>query len=137
MLVVAMLEEIGWRVYLLPKLMLRSAPVIAAAAVAAAWFAWHLPKFGVGPLFVMLLAIACLANTVIMTAMIVAPGWGLPACIVLHGSFNLSQVVIDPVTASMPVQYGAFAAVTIISSAIATIIFFAQRSWFLRVPEGN
>ena len=42
-------EEIGWRGYLLPRLQSRHSPLVATLIVAAAWAAWHFPKFLVVP----------------------------------------------------------------------------------------
>ena len=47
--IVALLEEIGWRGWLTPTLLARMTPLAASILVALGWFAWHAPKFAIGP----------------------------------------------------------------------------------------
>jgi len=135
LLVVALLEEIGWRGHLVPVLAARLAPIAVALLVALAWFFWHLPKFGIGPLFVAMLAIGGLANSILLTRLLYARGGGLVGCIVLHASFNTAETVIDPNATSMPAQYGAFAAVIAVSVVAAAIAWHRNRDWFHARPR--
>lgn len=135
LLVVALLEEIGWRGHLVPVLAARLAPIAVALLVALAWFFWHLPKFGIGPLFVAMLAIGGLTNSILLTRLLYARGGGLVGCIVLHASFNTAETVIDPNATSMPAQYGAFAAVIAVSVVAAAIAWHRNRDWFHARPR--
>jgi CAAX protease family protein len=38
-------EEIGWRGYLLPKLLERRGPLVASLVVGVVWYLWHLPLY--------------------------------------------------------------------------------------------
>ena len=38
-------EELGWRGYLLPRLLMRLSPITAALVVGAIWMVWHIPAF--------------------------------------------------------------------------------------------
>ncbi len=38
-------EELGWRGYLLPRLLNKLSPIAAALAVGAIWMVWHIPAF--------------------------------------------------------------------------------------------
>jgi len=38
-------EEIGWRGYLLPRLLERRGPVVASLVVGVVWYLWHLPLY--------------------------------------------------------------------------------------------
>jgi len=38
-------EEIGWRGFLLPKLLERRGPLVASLVVGVVWFLWHLPLY--------------------------------------------------------------------------------------------
>lgn len=128
---VALLEEIGWRGWLTPALLDRMTPLAASLVVALAWFGWHAPKFAIGPAFVGLLLAGCFAHSIIMTAMIAERRAGLWACVILHGSVNLSQVVLDPELSSMSAQYAAFGAAIALSCVVAVAVFRAKANWFL------
>ncbi len=129
--IVALLEEIGWRGWLTPALLARLAPISASLLVAVGWFFWHAPKFAIGPAFTGLLLAGCFAHSIIMTAMIADRRVGLWGCVILHGSVNLSQVVIDPKLTSMSAQYAAFGATIGLSCVLATVVFRAKADWFL------
>ena len=129
--IVALLEEIGWRGWLTPTLLARMTPLAASILVALGWFAWHAPKFAIGPAFTGLLLVGCFAHSIIMTAMMAERRAGLWACVVLHGSVNLSQVVVDPKLTSMSAQYAAFGAADALSCVFAVGVFRARAAWFL------
>lgn len=38
-------EELGWRGYLLPRLLHKLSPIVAALVVGAIWMVWHIPAF--------------------------------------------------------------------------------------------
>ncbi|MDT0349801.1 CPBP family intramembrane glutamic endopeptidase [Pseudonocardia charpentierae] len=42
-------EELGWRGFLLPRLLPRFRPVVASLLIAPVWFLFHLPAFVAGP----------------------------------------------------------------------------------------
>lgn len=129
--IVALLEEIGWRGYLTPALLNRMTPIAVSVLVALAWFAWHAPKFAIGPVFTSLLFVGCFAHSIIMTAMIAYRRWGFWACVVLHASANLSMVVIDPRLSALSAQYAAFGATTGLSCLLAVVVFRQKAAWFL------
>lgn len=133
--IVALLEEIGWRGWLTPALLARMTPLAASILVAIGWFGWHAPKFAIGPAFTGLLLVGCFAHSIIMTAMIADRRAGLWACVVLHGSVNLSQVVVDPQLSSMSAQYAAFGAAVKLSCVFAVAVFRARAGWFLGSGE--
>jgi membrane protease YdiL (CAAX protease family) len=43
-------EELGWRGYLLPRMLERMSPIVAALVVGAIWMLWHVPAFFVSGL---------------------------------------------------------------------------------------
>jgi membrane protease YdiL (CAAX protease family) len=135
--VVALLEEIGWRGWLTPTLLGRMTPLAASILVALGWFMWHAPKFAIGPAFTGLLFVGCFAHSIVMTAMIADRRAGLWACVILHGSVNLSQVVLDPKLSSMSAQYAAFGAAVGLSCVFAVAVFRAKAAWFLNSGSGE
>jgi CAAX protease family protein len=42
-------EELGWRGFLLPRLLPRFRPVVASLLIAPVWFLFHVPAFVAGP----------------------------------------------------------------------------------------
>lgn len=135
LLIVALLEEIGWRGHLVPVLAARVAPIVVSVLVAFAWFFWHLPKFGIGPIYVAMLAVACAANSVVLTRLLYAKGGGLIGCIIFHASFNMTETVIDPAATDMVAQYAAFAAASAVSIVAAALAWSRNRRWFHTKPS--
>lgn len=131
LLVVALLEEIGWRGYLTPVLLERMTPFATGIVVGVAWWFWHLPKFGIDPLFTAMLLVACIANSIVMTGLLRQRG-GLLACIILHGSFNLTQAVFDLQKTSLSAQLGAYAAATAVATVWAALCY--QKTMRLEQP---
>jgi membrane protease YdiL (CAAX protease family) len=60
LVVMPLVEEIGWRAFLLPRLLPRMGPVKATVVVGLVWCAWHVPMFWGGDprVVVMLLSLA-------------------------------------------------------------------------------
>lgn len=130
--IIALLEEIGWRGYLTHTLLARVSPLTTSLIVGAVWFAWHLPKFGIGIEFVALLGLSCIGVSIAATILL---RWcGLVSAVLLHASANLSQVVLDPVASSMEAQLVSFAATSLLSVVLAGALIAANRDWFTTQP---
>ena len=83
-LVIALLEEIGWRGYLTPKLLQRMTPFNVSLVVGVVWALWHGPKL----LSVPVLGVVAIALSFVMTFLVATRKAGLFGSIMLHGSFN-------------------------------------------------
>lgn len=86
------LEEIGWRGFLLPKLLERFSPTIATLVVGCVWSIWHIPMwFVVGShqqkLMFIPFAISCIATSFIMTPLFCKTK-SIWLCILLHAIDN-------------------------------------------------
>jgi membrane protease YdiL (CAAX protease family) len=127
-LVVGLLEETGWRGYLAHRMLAHARPIDCAIIVAAAWFAWHAPKFAIGGLYVALLGVGCLVNSIVLTWLVRHAG--LVACMIFHGAFNLSLAVIDTEQTSMAAQYAGFGATILLSTGLAAVLLVRARAWF-------
>ena len=132
LLIVSLLEEIGWRGFLAPALLRSVSPFASALIVAGVWFAWHLPKFSVGPLYVGLLALSCVGVSIL--AMSLLPRLGLAACVVLHGCANASLVWFDLDQTDASVQYATYAATGVFSLLLAVAAMAVDRRWFFAEP---
>lgn len=87
-------EEVGWRGFLLPRLLERQTPLVASLAVGAVWALWHLPNFFLPgfphrglpfPAFLLLL----LAYSVFFTLIHLETGGSLLAATAFHAALNL------------------------------------------------
>lgn len=86
-------EEIGWRGFALPRLLERRGRLGASLAVAAMWFAWHVPLFWLEGAAqkgssILVFAVLVAANAVIFTWVYVGSGGSLLSVLLLHTSIN-------------------------------------------------
>ncbi|MBX7457078.1 CPBP family intramembrane metalloprotease [Qipengyuania sp. 1NDH17] len=130
LLVVGLLEEIGWRFYLTRRLLARLSPLAVSLVVGSVWALWHGPKLFTLPM----LAVGALALSVIMTLLIATKRGGLFGCIALHGSYNAAIMVFEPfvVPASALVVFNLMAGAM---AVVAIAILVARRDWYLARPR--
>lgn len=84
---VGCLEELGWRGFLLPRLLERHTPLRATLLTAAAWYAWHLPALLSSAQLALGLGIMTLALSFLFTVLYRASRSAFP-CAVAHGCVN-------------------------------------------------
>jgi hypothetical protein len=93
-------EELGWRGYLLPRLLEKTSPLKASLAVAAFWFLWHVPLFwlegasqegGAIALFAAMVA----AFSVLFTWLWLGTGGSVLAALLAHTMINLTSVCVE------------------------------------------
>mgnify|MGYP001765756476 CR=1 FL=1 len=95
-------EELGWRGYLLPRLLQRAAPLQASLAVAAFWFLWHVPLFWLEGAAqkggsIALFAVMVAAFSVLFTWLWLGTGGSLLAALLAHTMINLASVCTEAV----------------------------------------
>lgn len=91
------LEEIGWRGYLLPKLLEKNSPIKSTLIVGCIWSMWHFPMWFVlgsnqQSLEFVPFAISCISTSFIMTPLLLKTG-SIWLCIVLHAIDNACSYV--------------------------------------------
>jgi membrane protease YdiL (CAAX protease family) len=91
-------EEIGWRGYLLPRLLPRMSPVAASLVVAGAWLVWHLPLFWMPDATqqgssILLFAAFVAAFSILATWVYRASGDSLLAAVAFHFAVNYATYV--------------------------------------------
>lgn len=92
-------EELGWRGFMLPRLLGRHNPLIASLLVAVAWFAWHVPgyilfnKAASDPLLPF--AVIVFPFSIALTWVSLRSNQGLLLPILLHGSINASYYAME------------------------------------------
>ena len=105
LLVVAVIEEIGWRGYALPRLLETHSLIASSAVLGVMWAFWHVPLFlipgtwqytqGFGsPIFWRYL-IQILPRTYLYTWVYVKNGCSLPSMVVFHSLSNISGELLD------------------------------------------
>jgi membrane protease YdiL (CAAX protease family) len=134
---IGLLEELGWRGWLLPKAMEKLSPFLATALVTAVWAAWHLPKLiSSGPAALIFLA-ALLAYSFLLTFGATFLRGGVALAALAHGSFNAPVYFFDTRLASH-LGLEAFGWATLCYAAIALIaIACVRRWWFARGRPGQ
>ena len=92
-------EEVGWRGYLLPRLMERAGLVVASLVVGAIWAAWHLPLFFApgadtnGQSFILYLLQAT-AYSVMIAWLYWRSGGSLLLPMLMHAAFNNMKDIV-------------------------------------------
>jgi uncharacterized protein len=95
-------EELGWRGYLLPRLLQRTGPLKASFGVAAFWFLWHVPLFWLegaaqkGSSMALFAAMVA-AFSVLFTWLWMGTGGSLLAALLAHTMVNLTSVCVEAV----------------------------------------
>jgi membrane protease YdiL (CAAX protease family) len=123
-------EEIGWRGYLLPRLLPRTGPWRASATVGLLWALWHLPLFSMPgmpqygspfPAFVLYTT----ALSVLLTILAQRTGGSVAIATLFHGAVNTLGLVNEDAT---PMLRGwANAAAYGLIAAIAGLLAWSRR----------
>lgn len=129
-LVVALLEELGWRGYLTPRLLERMTPFAVSLIVGVVWALWHGPKLIGLPM----LGVIALSLSFVMTYIVGTRKDGLAACILLHGSFNGAVMSLE-VGSEFSHALGAFNIMGAAAALVALVLVISRARWFLARPE--
>ena len=95
-------EEIGWRGYLLPRLLARRTPLASGVIVGVAWAFWHLPNFLLPDfphhgLPFAAFALIVTASSILFTWLFLRTSGSLLAALLFHASMNLFWLTgVDP-----------------------------------------
>jgi len=98
-------EELGWRGFMLPKLLENHTPLVASLLIAIAWFAWHVPAYVLfnkgadDPLLPF--AVFLVPFSVLQTWLSLRSNLSLILPILLHGSVNASYYALQELTAGV------------------------------------
>jgi membrane protease YdiL (CAAX protease family) len=132
MLFGALGEEIGWRGYLQPLARQRWSPFATSLLVGALWAPWHIQSWANGPLYMILLVLAMIGYSLVITALIDdAPGGRVALATLFHLGINLGNVPFLPVLAA-PAFMALNAAVWLV---IAAVIVYLRRGRFFGPPR--
>ncbi len=106
--VVAVIEEVGWRGYALPRLLETYSLVASSAVLGVVWALWHVPLFlipgtwqhaqGFGSPIFWRYMIQILPRTYLYTWVYVRNGRSLPSMVVFHSLSNMSGELLDVTT---------------------------------------
>lgn len=114
------LEEPGWRGFLLPRLIARHGVASATLMTTGAWLAWHTPiliyreQVG-GPFDAFMFGVSLLAGAWMLTWLFLRSGGAVWACIIFHVVFDLCVLTLIAVS---PVALAAMNAALIVAAAI-------------------
>lgn len=123
-------EEIGWRGFLLPRLLERHGAIFASAALGLVWFAWHLPlyiatdKFEITLVFFSTYLLNNVAFSFVHTWFFLRSGGSALLAIVLHTSGNYSvflAVKMFPGIEQSPATQGIYLGILVAAGVLAGI----------------
>jgi len=105
LLVVAVIEEVGWRGYALPRLLETHSLIASSTVLGAVWALWHVPLFvipgtwqhaqGFGSPVFWRYVIQILPRTYLYTWVYVRNGRSLASTVVFHSLSNMSGEILD------------------------------------------
>jgi membrane protease YdiL (CAAX protease family) len=128
-------EEIGWRGYALPKLLIKYSPITASLIVAGMWMLWHVPLFWIPgatqegssiPLFLALVV----AFSILTTWIYLGTRRSLLAAVMFHFSINVS-------TYFLPLILPAVEALMLFEIVFVIIVWVAALLVMLHLRRGK
>jgi membrane protease YdiL (CAAX protease family) len=90
-------EELGWRGWLLPRLVERTSRLRATLVVAGIWTVWHGPLLATGLAFAALFALGVAGLSVLLSWLVLRARAGLFAAAVAHAAVNAPLVFLERV----------------------------------------
>ena len=119
-------EEIGWRGYMLPRLLEQRSPLGASLILSVLWLVWHLPQFwlpGAPPGFTIpLYWITIAAYSVLFTWVYLGTSGSLLAILLFHASLNTGEVALLQVYPGIWEESLYYGIVAVIWVAVATVV---------------
>jgi len=100
LLFVGLLEEPGWRGFLLDKLQLRFAPLVASLLVWLPWAAWHAPLDYYRPvrfslvMWILVRVVFMIANCILMAWLYNRSGRSIQSTVMFHATMNTAPFVL-------------------------------------------
>lgn len=89
-------EEIGWRGFVLPRLVARLRPVPASLLLGLIWGLFHLPLYWQRPVYAILNFPLTLGLSMVLTWLFLNTGGSVPLCTLFHAVFNTwAQVFLN------------------------------------------
>jgi membrane protease YdiL (CAAX protease family) len=121
-------EEIGWRGFLLPRLLRRHTPITASLILGVVWALWHAPidltsgLFGQGPVAIFARLVTTLPLAILFTWLYLKGNGSLLVPILLHTSINiLSDLGFSHIERAMVTYFGLLALFAVIVCASPTM----------------
>jgi membrane protease YdiL (CAAX protease family) len=115
-------EELGWRGFLLPRLLNKYSPLIASVIAGLVWAAWHIEVF-FSPLPALALFTAgAVALSILMTVLFLHTRGSVLLAIVMHGSVMPGKDIASisfPATQEPPDWLRAVVVITVAVSVVA------------------
>ncbi|MES1227031.1 MAG: CPBP family intramembrane glutamic endopeptidase, partial [Armatimonadota bacterium] len=108
-LVIVLAEEIGWRGYLLPVLMIAAGSIGGTLILGVIWALWHLPMFFVngsqqkGHSFFKY-AVEVVAWSLLLSMVYLCSGGSILLCMLFHGALTVASHTMTPTAKAS--QYG-------------------------------
>ncbi len=125
-------EELGWRGFLLPRLLLRHSPLVASLIVGFLWALWHVPLFVSGAVpwadMAILVPIALL-----FTAVFVRTKQSVLAAFLMHAALNAAAGVAVPLFEGGD-QLGLYWSLGGVTTAVAVVMVALNPGWWSRRP---
>lgn len=141
-------EELGWRGYLLPKLMKRFSPRMAVLITGVIWGVWHAPMIALGHnygldyvgypwLGILLMTLFCVGFGSFMASLSIKTRSAIPAAL-SHASLNglasaallVSKAGYNPLVGPLPVGILAGAPILVLGG----VLFLSKRA-YLQTPQ--
>ncbi len=123
-------EEIGWRGYLHKKLNGKMRGLVSSVLVGILWLPIHVHFLGEGPLFIFLLAIWFIAQSIVMYAILYDIEFNIVIATIYHWAINLVSLLVLDITYNTSF----WMLNSLIWVVVAAFVLFKNKELFLGRP---
>jgi membrane protease YdiL (CAAX protease family) len=133
--VIGVLEELGWRGWMLPMLLQNHSYVGATTRVAAGWCLWHIPKLALGGGIALSFAVTVIALSFLFTLLWASTAKSVLAVAIAHGSHNAPLVFFEGRMSWEATQSAWYVACAFYGLAALLTVMLRWSWWRSRAPR--
>jgi membrane protease YdiL (CAAX protease family) len=127
-------EELGWRGFLLPRLLNKYSPLAASVILGLVWAAWHIDVFFSPTSTIALFTASAVALSILMTVLFLHTRGSVLLAIVMHWSVMPGKEIARISFPASPEPPDWLRAVVVIVIAVIAVVIAGKRLTFGRIP---
>jgi len=120
-------EELGWRGFLLPRLLRNYSPFLASVILGVVWAAWHINMFSSPLSWLALFTASAVALSILMTVLFLHTRGSVLLAIVMHGSVMPGKEIASISFPAAPEPPDWLRAVVVITAAVMVVGITGKR----------
>jgi membrane protease YdiL (CAAX protease family) len=127
-------EELGWRGFLLPRLLSKYSPLLASVILGLVWAAWHINMFFSPISTLVLFTASAVALSILMTVMFLYTRGSVLLAIVMHWSVMPGKEIARISFPAAPEPPDWLRAVVVIALAAVVVVITGERLTRSKIP---